>query len=101
MQTLRFVSMFIGLMLALGSGPAISLFFFRKVPGFTIGILIGAPLWIAVAVLLGYLGGAFGEDVLGTQIGVPLGLLIGMVGGSLLASIGSGLVAVFVRSLIA
>jgi hypothetical protein len=97
MQTLDAVSMFIGMILAIGSGPAISLLFFGKVPGFTIGVLIGTPIWMVSAVYLGYFGGAFGEEVLGTRVGVPLGLITAMVGGSLLASVGSGLVAAFIR----
>jgi hypothetical protein len=100
MQTLHLVSTFFGLMLAIGSGPAMSLLFFRKVPGFTFGVLLGTPLWIASAVILGYLGGAFGEDVFGTRVGVPLGLLVGMVGGGFFTSVVSGLVAVFLRSFI-
>lgn len=100
MKTLGIILMFVGFITALGLVPAFTGFYFRKTPGFTAGMLIGAPIWLASAMLIGHVGGASGEATLGTDIGVPIGLFIGMTGGSLLGIAVSGSVGAFVGWLI-
>ncbi len=90
------VSFFVLLAVVLGEclGFAIPHRYWRKLPGFTTGMLCGGLPAMLAGVMAGYVFGGWGEALLGISVGVPVGLLIGtFLGSATVASLAGFLAA--------
>lgn len=58
--------------------------------GFAGGMLFGSPVTLLGGVMLGYLAAGLGEELVGMEFGVPIGLFIGCFSGLLVLNYFSG-----------
>jgi hypothetical protein len=69
------------------------------VPGFATGMLRGALFELAVSMLTAHLFGGWGEALLGTDVGVPLGIFVGCFVGAAASCFTFGAVGALVSRL--